>query len=166
MTASNATEPAELVDGIVFGGLSSRQAEMVSRQVRRVEKETDKPGLAKEIGKRLADGMRLAMGLPPVGKQTDQQAVTYHGAKAAADQMTGKDRRADKITQAIPPINKFAEELALKLADAFPTRQMLAKIDALITHRADLSSKERRLLVGAIRALAKRADRLANKLEG
>ena len=157
-----------LISEAEFEGLTTYQAEAVARQVRRVEKETDNTTLARTIGKRLATGMRSSTGKRPGSggnTKTPQQEITLSTVRAATDQMMGAHRRAE-TPKAMPPVNRFAEELAMKLADVFPTAQMQNKIDDLTKYRADIGSKERRMLVGALRALAKRADRLADKLEG
>ena len=62
-------------------------------------------------------------------------------------------------------IEKFVEKVAFALADV-PSMKMRAKIDALIQYRSELPEKERKLVVGALRALSKRVDKLVDKLKG
>src|SRR5580700_3081781 len=64
----------------------------------------------------------------------------------------------------LPEVKEFAWRLACALADV-PTKGMLAKIRALIECRGDLPAEQRRSVVGALRALAKRATELADQME-
>jgi hypothetical protein len=146
-------------------GLSTGQAGEVAKQTRRVEKETQDPNLAKAIGKRLAHGMRSATGRPGRGSPPKgrKQAITYHGAKRAADEMMGSHRRK---TKAKPPkdIAVFADDVAHQLLE-LPTERMKAKLEALIKFREDMRAQDRRLVVGALRGLAKRVEKYADRLE-
>jgi hypothetical protein len=150
-----------------FAGLTSRQAQEVATQTRRVERETGRPELAKAIGTKLAHGMRSATGrpgreMPPKGFKQD---VTVRTAKSVADQMMGSQRRMERRAP-LPPINRFADELATVIADVFPTPKMQEKLDAVIQYRNELNTPERRALVASLRGLAKRAEKLADRIEG
>ena len=148
-------------------GLSTYQAEQVARQTRRVAKETGDEKLAKNIGKRLASGMRSGTGQRPgVGgrKKEQQQAITYHGARRAADEMMGSRRRAT-TPKKMPDIETFAEQIVKDLASV-PTDKMCEKLQALVQFRADLHPKTRSRLTSSLRSLAKRAGSWAEKMEG
>jgi hypothetical protein len=158
----------ELVEQEDLVGLSVHQADQVARQAKRVAKETGNEQLAKAIGKRLAGGMRTATGRPPgVGgkKKNQHQAVTYHGAKRAADEMMGSHRR--KTTpKPMPNIEAFAETLCKLIGEAFPSTRMEQKLEAVTEYRAELSPHNRNALVRSLRNLAARATKIADKLEG
>jgi hypothetical protein len=156
----------ELATDEQFKKLSTKQAGIIAQETRRVAKETGKPELAREVGRRLAAGMRQShQGRDSAGRERNVKDVTIHNARLVANEMIGKQRRQDKRPK-MPPINKFASDLANALADVFPTPRMQERIDAIIEYRDELGKNERRDLIGALRALAKRAEKLADKLEG
>jgi hypothetical protein len=143
-----------------FEGLTTYQAEAVARQVRRVEKDTDDTKLAQTIGKRLASGIRSATGRRPGSggiKEGQKQEITISTARAATDRMMGEHRQAATI-KTTPPINKFAEELALKLANTFPSPQMQNKIDAITQLLAVIG---RNALAGLRRARCRQVAKVA-----
>jgi len=154
-----------LIEESDLAGLTTGQAGQVAIQARRVEKETGKAGLAKAIGKRLAHGMRSATGRPGRGSPPKgrTQAITYHGAKRAADEMMGSHRRKTE-PQKLPPIEKFADQVAHELLE-LPSERMKEKLEALIKYREHLRAQDRRLVAGALRGLAKRVAKYADRLE-
>ena len=154
-----------LIEESDLAGLTTGQAGQVAIQARRVEKETGKAGLAKAIGKRLAHGMRSATGRPGRGSppKGQTQAITYHGAKRAADEMMGSHRRKTE-PQKLPPIEKFADQVAHELLE-LPSERMKEKLEALIKYREHLRAQDRRLVAGALRGLAKRVAKYADRLE-
>jgi hypothetical protein len=66
----------------------------------------------------------------------------------------------------MPPIEKFAEQLCISIGASFPTDAMQAKLDAILKYRDELPAQERNALVRALRSLATRATKFADKLEG
>jgi hypothetical protein len=154
-----------LADDDQFAGLTAYQAEAVAKQVRRVEKETGKPALAKKIGKTLASGMRSATGQRPGrgGKQEFyQQPVTLHTARQVTNQLMAKEKRP---VQKEPPLaSEFIPQLATKIDDLF-SPDVVKKVHQVIDARRDVHKHDLRLLVVALRGIAKRATALANKLE-
>jgi ParB/Sulfiredoxin domain len=163
-----ATVEQELVAQDDLEGLTTHQADMVARQAKRVAKETGDEKLAKTISRRLADGMRSGTGQKPgIGgrKKTNQQAITYHGAKRAADEMMGSHRRKVEPKK-MPPIEKFSEQLCKSIGESFPTETMQAKLDAILQYRDELPAGLRTALIRSLRSLATRATKFADKLEG
>jgi hypothetical protein len=150
-----------------FAGLSTKQAEAIATETRRVFKETGKPALAKAVGNRLAAGMKQATkGRDRAGRERNVRDVTIHNARDKANDMI----RHAKLPQPkkIPPLDDFAEQLANLLGDVFPTPRMEEKLKAVIQYRREeaFSASKRRTLINALRALAKRAAAFADKLEG
>jgi hypothetical protein len=82
-----------------FEPLTAYQAEAIAEQVRRIEKGTDDPQLASEVGQRLADGMRC---------------MTVANIRAKANEMVPEYKWKEKEKK-LPPIEKFAEHLAVIL---------------------------------------------------
>jgi hypothetical protein len=152
-----------LVETEDFEGLSTHQAGMVAQQARRVEKETGETDLAKNIGKRLAHGMRSSGGRQPGRGGIPTQAITYHGAKRATDEMMGSHRRKTEPKK-LPPIEKFADQVAHELLE-LPTPRMKEKLEALIKYREHLRAQDRRLVAGALRGLANRVEKYADRVE-
>jgi hypothetical protein len=65
-----------------FKDLSTKQAEVVATETRRVLKETGKKGLAKTIGRKLAAGMnKSTKGRDAAGQERNIQDVTIHNAR-------------------------------------------------------------------------------------
>lgn len=156
-----------LVEQEAFEGLSTYQAEAVASQARRVEKETGDTGLAKAIGSRLGSGMRSATGRPPGrgGKTKAQhQAITLSQARGAADQMMASKRRKD-APKSYPSAGKAIPKLAGVIAE-LPSAAMVSKVQSVIEVRTEIHTKDRAMLVAALRGLAKRVTKLADKLEG
>jgi hypothetical protein len=148
-----------------FDGLTAYQAEAVARQVRRVEKETGKAGLAKKVGVTLSRGMRSATGRPGRGGKVEGrvQAVTLHSARHVTDQMVAKERR-ETAPKVYPPAGKAIPDLAMKLYD-IPSPAMVEKFEAVIEVRKELHVKDVKMLAGALRGIAKRCTKFADRLE-
>ena len=148
-----------------FEGLSAYQAQAVATQVRRVEKETGNPEVAKKVGKELAGGMRSTTGRPGRGgkKESGRQAVTLHGARHVASKAIAKERR-ETTPKVYPPAGKAIPDLALKFHD-IPTATMIQKVELVIAVRKELHVKDIKMLASALRAVAKRVIRLADRLE-
>jgi hypothetical protein len=69
----------------------------------------------------------------------------------------------------LPTISQFAERLAFKLADILPSIDLrrettTKKLAAVVRCRDDLDPRTRQMLVNALRALAARAERIADRL--
>jgi hypothetical protein len=156
-----------LVEQNDMAELSTYQAEMVARETRRVAKETGDESFARNVGKKLATGMRRGTGRPPGrgGVTKGQgQAITYHGAKREADRQIAS--RVGKQPKEMPNIERFAEQMCLKIGAAFPTEVIREKLDAIVKYREHLSASNRNALVRSLRHLADRATKYADKLEG
>lgn len=155
----------ELLDTEDLKDLTTHQAITVAREVQRVAKETKNKGLAKKIGTRLARGMRTTSGrvVKGPGSGHGDRDVTITNAHRRTDEMMGK--RALKKTKALPPIEKFCEQLADALVE-IPSDAMRAKLDAIVENREHLRGQDQRLIVGALRGLIKRAEKYIDKLEG
>jgi hypothetical protein len=69
------------------------------------------------------------------------------------------------MTKPLPTIEQFCEKLARALVDT-PTPRTAAKINRIIKFKEHLRVQDRRLLAGALRGLAKRAEQYAAKVEG
>ena len=156
-----------LADESDFEGLTAYQAEAVARQGRRVEKVTGKSSVAKAVVKKLASGMRSSTGRPGRGgkKESGMQSVTLHSARHVADQEIA--RHTGTKTKTLPPAGKAIPALATQLIDV-PSKQTIAKIEAVIAVRKILQEdypKDLRMLIGALRGVAKRFSALADKLE-
>jgi hypothetical protein len=63
-----------------------------------------------------------------------------------------------------PSFGMFAYKLACGLA-AVPTPVLQKKLNEVLQCRADLPAKERRFLAGALRAVAKRFEQIADKID-
>jgi ParB-like chromosome segregation protein Spo0J len=163
-----ATTEEGLIEEADTVALTARQAATVAREVKRINRETEDPTLAKAVGKRLAAGMHTASGRrsgkPGGNLKGARQEVTITTARQKANEMAGLNRRKKKVK--MPPINDFADSISTALADIFPTPRLQEKLDAIIQWRAQLGADQRRRLIGALHALAKRAERFAEKLEG
>lgn len=148
-----------------FSGLSTKQAETIATETRRVVKETGKPELAKAVGQRLATGMKQATkGRDRAGRERKVRDVTIHNAREKTNEMI---RHAKLPTpRNMPPLNKFAEQLAIVFADLV-TPRIDEKIKAVITYRDDesFSPSARRKLLNSLRAQAKRINGYAIQLE-
>lgn len=165
--ATLSTEEKGLIDREDSEGLTTHQADMVARQVRRVEQTIGKPDVAKAIGKRLAAGMRTATGRRPGvgGKPAGQhQAVTYHGARAAADEMMTP--HLPRKPKEYPPAGKAIPDLAKQIMDILqredPRSQKIAQVAAV---KHELHEKDVAMLAGALKGLAKRALAAAESLQ-
>jgi ParB-like nuclease domain len=149
-------------------GLSTHQAEQVTRQTNQVQKRTGNTELAKRIGKELAVGMRSATGRPGRGgkKESGMQAITYHGAPSYAAKAIARETRAT-APKAYPPAGKAIPDLATKMLDVLsPESTFVQKVEDVIAVKEDLHPKDIKMLVNALRGVAKRATRLADRLEG
>ena len=157
-----------LVDQDDFKGLSAYQAQAVATQVRRVEKETGKPALAKKIGKTLASGMHSTTGMRPgrgykTTSASPRQPVTVHTARHVADQEMARDRRFTH-KKPLPAASKAIPDLASKIGDLL-TPDMTTKVKQVIAVKAECHPHDIRLLMVSLRDLAKRANKLADQLE-
>jgi hypothetical protein len=150
-------------------GLTIYQAEAAAKQARRISAATENPKLGKAIGKRLAAGMHTATGRRPgVGGSKSRQSVTVHSAREAAEKMLPAHERRKlqpPSSNKLPPIEQFAEQVARDLVD-IPSSRMRDKLDALVKFKDHLSKSDRRLVIGALRGVAKRVEQYAGKLEG
>lgn len=164
LTALAAAEK-ELINTEDLKDLTTHQAVTVAREVSRIAKETEDQGLAKKIGIRLARGMRTTSGrvVRGPGSNTGDRDITITNARRRANEMVGK--RAAKKPKALPPIEKFCEQLADALVE-IPSDAMRAKLDAIVENREHLRGQDQRLIVGALRGLIKRAEKYIEKLEG
>lgn len=160
-----------LVDQEDFKGLTAYQAQAVATQVKRAEKTTDKT-FARKLGKTLAQGMHSTTGMKS-GKGFKTQAyatrqpVTVHTARSVADEMMRKRNRETAPPKPLPLAAKALPDLAKKIEMSFST-DLTSKIEQVIEVRHDkgIHPHDLRLVVTALRDLAKRANKLANQLEG
>src|SRR5262245_39463484 len=72
----------------------------------------------------------------------------------------------DSISKRHPPplIDEFAEDLADRLTDQFPSNEIGAKLRAVVQHRNEMSPTVRLLLIKKLKALAARVIEFANHL--
>jgi hypothetical protein len=72
----------------------------------------------------------------------------------------------ESVSTRHPPhlIDDFAEDLAYRLPDQFPSEEMAAKLNAYVRHRNDINPHVRLLLVRELQAVARRASGYANQL--
>lgn len=165
-----------------FKGLSSKQAETVAEQTRRIKRATNKPALARRVGERLAAGMRQTVrGYDRKGRERNIQDVTIHNARQKADEMAQADLPRQPRRE-LPPLSDFARDLIDIVASFLPDlppgaplpnsmrrmqkgQELQQKLQAIIDYREDLPDKDARDLIYSLRALAKRLNVLADKLE-
>jgi hypothetical protein len=74
--------------------------------------------------------------------------------------MTWRDRH-----RPLPDVERFATDLVTQRLWKLPTPTQRRKIEALIRARDYLHSKTRAMLVGALRAIARRWNELADRME-
>ena len=148
-----------------FVGLTTRQAEAVAIQARRVERETKNPTLARSITKKLANGMRSATGHPGIGSPPKgfRQEVTVHTARRRANEMMGSAHKAAQPKK-VPPLEKFVEHLVAVLGD-LPSDRTKEKLDAVVKFQDHMHGQDRKSLLSALRGAAKRFTAYADKLE-
>jgi hypothetical protein len=149
-------------------GLSTYQAAEAAKQASRVEKKTGNTELAKRVGKELAGGMRSATGRPGRGgkKKSSRQAITYHGARSYAAKAIARETKATAPKQ-YPPAGKAIPDLATKMLDVLsPESSFFQKVENVIAVKEELHAKDVKMLISALRGIAKRATRLADRLEG
>src|SRR5262249_51954413 len=120
-----------------FAELSTKQAQVVAQQGRRVERETGDKALAKTVTSNLASGMRRTSGRKAAdGRNRSLRDVTIHSAKRATDEMLGHTLRARRPKQKkVPPISRFAEAVAVALSKAVEAQA--ERIDAIVKFRAE-----------------------------
>jgi hypothetical protein len=90
-------------------------------------------------------------------EQIIERAVAGETVSAAKPERTS----GPKMT---PSFGMFAYKLASGLA-AVPTLVLQKKLNEVVQCRADLPAKERRFLAGALRAVAKRFEQIADKID-
>ena len=83
---------------------------------------------------------------------------TKHGYRSEKVQGTVSKRHPP------PLLDEYAEDVAERLADKFPSDEMGAKLRALVRHRNEMSPTVRLLLIKELKALAARATEFANQL--
>ena len=75
-----------------------------------------------------------------------------------------KPERMSEESKTTPSFGMSAYKLASGLA-AVPTAVLQNKLNHVVQCRADLPAKERRFLSGALRAVAKRFEQIANEID-
>jgi hypothetical protein len=141
-------EAEGVIDSETVQELSTKQAQVLTQQVRRVAKETGDKRQAKQVGRTLAKRMR--------GHQT-----TIHTAKRDTDLMTGKMKALPKSA---PDINRFAHDLSGEILNMLANKNR-QKLEAICKHREHLDPERkrelRRALDGLIRVATKFREELA-----
>lgn len=165
--ALNALEmiTSEVADESVFDDLTTKQADVVTTQMKRVIKETGDKKLAGNIAKELAGGMnRATKGVRADGGKTALQDVTIHNAKRVTDEMLGKHARKFSTPKTpMPDINGFAHEIAIDLLRTID-KQFGAKLDAIIEHAEHLGTAAREDLTKELMRASKRLREAAESL--
>lgn len=155
-----------LLDEEDMTGLTTYQVKAVVGEVRRAERETGDPKLAKSVGHRLAAGMHHSTdGTPGLGrKPKDGRAlVSVHNAPYHTNEMIRGHVRKNKPRK-MPPLEKFVEQLSTYLLD-IPTVRTKEKLDAVIQYKTELRAQDRRLLIGALQGVIKRTQKYVDRLE-
>jgi len=75
-----------------------------------------------------------------------------------------KPERVSEESKTTPSFGMSAHKLASGLA-AVPTAVLQNKLNKVVQRRADLPAKERRFLADALRAVAKRFEQIADKID-
>lgn len=154
----------KLIDEKTIADLSSKQADTVAMEVRRVVKETQQPKLAAAVGRKLAAGMKRSVsGRDSTGAERNVKDVTIHNARARTDEMI-KPHRAKPEPKALPNAEKFIDDLVHVMLD-LPSDKLKGKVDKVIENKADIPAREVRHLISALRGVAKRFERMAERLE-
>lgn len=173
----------DLASEDTFKGLTSRQAQEVAEQTRRIRRETSNPDLAKNVGKRLAAGMRQTIsGIDRKGRERSIKDVTIHNARQKADEMAQAELPRRPRPE-LPEITGFARDLIDIFRSFLPEllppgtplpdsmrrlqrgQELNQKLEAIIQHREHLPDNEARDLRSSLRALANRLNAFADKLE-
>jgi hypothetical protein len=154
-----------LIDERSLASLTSRQSQVVTEQVRRVVRETSQPTLAREVGRRIAAGMRRSVsGHDRAGNERNVQDVTIHNARARVDEMIAPHVPRQQPQRTLPDAARFIEALVRQMLD-MPSDQLKTKVDSVIAARGDIPAREVRHLISALKGVAKRFERMAEKLE-
>jgi len=164
--ALNALEMIEssVADESVFDDLTTKQAQVVTQQTKRVLKETGDTKLAGNIAKELAGGMKKATtGTRTDGGKAKLQDVTIHNAKRVTDEMLGKHTRKIAPPKTLPDINGFAHDIAHELLKTID-QQFGGRLDAVIEHAEHLSVDAREDLTKELMRAAKRLREAAESL--
>lgn len=142
-----------------FVGLSSRQASEVSKQAARVLRDTKDPVAARSVARGLSAGFRKSVGKQAAG---DKKAVdvTIHNARRIANDLSGV-----KVTKPkkLPDFGRFIEGLRKAAVWYFENKK--EQWAAAVQFREEMPAEDRKHLIAALRDLAKRATRMAEKME-
>lgn len=152
----------KVADEDTFNDLTTKQAQVVTQQGKRVLKETKDAKLARVVTQRLADGMKKGAGRG--GAKKDVAEVTIHNAKMRTDEMLGKMKMKAEPPKARPDIVKFVAEQTMKVSNLLANVER-EKLDAIVRNAEHVPMNERRGLVKALRDLAARATKFADRLE-
>ena len=158
-----ATIESGLIEQETLEGLTTYQAHQVAVQTRRAAKETGKSQIAKAVGRRLAAGLRSATGKKPGKGGGTGQSITYHGAREATNRMIGKHLPKKKK---LPEVGRWADDYSGQLLKTLPSPATIKKVESLIAVKDEVKREHIRHLAGALRAIAKRFEKLADRLEG
>jgi hypothetical protein len=149
--------------------LSTKQAQAVATQTRRVEQETGDKELARNVGEKLAEGMRVAAGRSlhdPRGKNANP--VTIHNIRQKTDELVPPHKRkpvpSTKLVK-LPPIEDYIADIAPKLGPLFPSDKWQERLEAIIKNAQHIEYRDAQPLIKSLRALAARATKYADRLE-
>jgi hypothetical protein len=148
-----------------FDGLSSKQAEVVARQVRSAAR---RPRVvfatAQQIGVELAAGMRRLETDPLLAElRGDAPPITVHDAHIIAEQII--EAATPKLAPPPPLIDDFAWQVIKRLRKIYFSELMQEKLKALIENRAHLREPIRQPLTKVLKALAQQFQDWAVQLE-
>ena len=152
-----------------FAGLTSRQAEALAHETLRIHKETGDTKRTKKTGKALASGLKTTSGTrtDKRGSENARKDVTIHNIRDKANEEAGL-RGAGKYSHLkkenrLPTIEKFSESLTKRLAAVFTDDS--EKWDMIAQCSKDIPGPTRKMLLGALRGLVKRAEKCIAQLE-
>ena len=159
----------QLVDEKEFKDLTTRQAESVAAETRRVAKETGNRALAQKVGKQLAEGMKQSVkGHDRAGRKRMVQDVTIHNARRHADAIVFEDKSPHHPEPAVlPEINKAAQDLAHEISaflDVLGSNARSKKLEEIISEQRHVDDFSLENLKGSLQGLAQRATKFANRL--
>lgn len=152
----------DTLDPSTLSELSSKQAQIVVNQVRRVAKETGDKVKAKKVGAYLAGGMRKGSGGRYKKGDAGRAAVTIHSAKRVTDELMGKYKTEPKAKK-IPDVNEFAAQVLAALEDSFKGKAK-ERMDTMVQFRDHIRQQLIDRLVKALRQEAKNSERYAEAL--
>lgn len=154
------SQEAGTIDDDTVRGLSTRQAEAVVTQVRRVAK-SHGTKTAKAVGKSLAAGMRKGSGGRYISKSDAKaESITIHNARRKADELAG-DRSQPPAK--MPDIAEFSRNFEKQLGDALSGNNLL-KMRQIVKYKEHLDADRKRSLIKTLRDLAKSAAQFAEDL--